>query len=281
MSLQTRPLPPNLTRAIGMALLGAAVLGLLLSLAGLIVVFTVGRQAEAAFMRQLDVLDESLAATGDGLAVSSVTLDDTAATIRSLSQTFVSVSVTITETGPIISTMADLAGQDLPQTVNATRQALDSAQETAQVVDGVLGALSIFGLRYNPEVPLSTAIGEVSTSLEGLPAALSEVSRGLTRANDNLITVADDLRMVTVGLNAIAVSVTELTAVVTRYEEVVASLQTEVANVRAAAPGWFFAGRLGLSLLMLWLAVAQLALFNRGWELLQAPHATYDDEQLG
>jgi hypothetical protein len=273
MSLQTRPLPPNLTRAIGMTLLGAAVLGLLLSLAGLVVVFTVGRQAEAAFMRELDVLDEALAATSDGLAVSNVTLDDTAATIRSLSQTFVSVSVTITETSPIISTMADLAGQDLPQTVNATRQALDSAQETAQVADGVLGSLSIFGLRYNPEVPLSTAIGEVSTSLEGLPTALGEVSRGLKRANDNLITVAGDLRMVTVGLNAIALSVTELTTVVARYEEVIASLQAEVAQVRAASPGWFFAGRLGLSLLMLWLAVAQLALFSRGWELLQAPRA--------
>jgi hypothetical protein len=265
---RTRPLDPAVTRAVGVALIGAALLGLVLSIIGLVLVFAVGARAEAAVLRELDVLDEALTTTSEGLFVAGAALTDTAQTISSLSKTFVSVSMTITETQPIISTMADLTSEDLPQTINTTRQALDSAQETAQVIDGVLGSLSFFGLGYNPEVPLNEALGEVSNSLIPIPAALGEISRGLTTANRNLATVAADLGTVTLGLDAIAVSVAEMTAVITRYELVVDSLQNEVALVRAAAPGWFFAGRLGLSLLILWFAVAQLALFTRGWELL-------------
>lgn len=265
---RTRPLDPAVTRVVGIALLGAALLGLVLSIIGLVLIFAVGARAEAAVLRELDVLDEALTTTSEGLVVAGAALTDTAQTINSLSRTFVSVSVTISETETIISTMADLTSEDLPQTINTTRQALDSAQATAQIVDGVLGSLSFFGLGYNPEVPLNEALGEVSNSLAPLPPALNEISRGLSTANRNLATVAEDLYTVTLGLDAIAVSVAEMTTVITRYELVIGSLQGEVALVRASVPGWFFAGRLGMSLLILWFAVAQLALFTRGWELL-------------
>ncbi|PDW01581.1 hypothetical protein [Candidatus Viridilinea mediisalina] len=263
-----RSLPRPLARAIGIVLLATAALGLLLSAVGLLATFSLTRQAEMRLLGALEALDEALQVTSEGLDVAHVALVDTNETLTSLSQTFVSVSRTITETRPIIGTLASVSSQDLPQTINATRQTLATAQETAQVVDGVLGALNIFGLRYSPEQTLSSAIGNVSSSLATLPVALNEVATGLQQANRNLAIVADDLNTVTSGLDSIALSVNETTNVITRYQAVVDELQGEVVALQADVPGWFTAVRLVMSMLLLWLALAQLVLITRGWELL-------------
>ncbi|RRR72278.1 MAG: hypothetical protein EI684_10295 [Candidatus Viridilinea halotolerans] len=261
-------MPRTLARLIGIILLATAALGLLLSGVGLWATWSWGRQAEMLILRELVLLDETLSASNEGLDVAKVALDDTNATLHTLSQTFVAVSRTVTETRPIMQTLATVTSQDLPQTINATRQTLASAQETAQMVDGVLGALSIFGVRYNPDQTLGVAIGEVSRSLASLPGSLNEVAQGLQQANRNLATVANDLNSVNTGLQSIAFSVDELTAVVARYQLVVNALQAEVGALQADLPIGFMRIRWALSLLMIWLALAQLVLITRGRELL-------------
>ena len=63
-------------------------------------------------------------------------------------------------------------------------------------------------------------------------------------------------------------------AVVTQYQEVVGRLRAEVADLRAAMPFLVGAARLGLFLLFVWLALAQLSLLAHGYELLGRAAAT-------
>lgn len=258
-------------RVIGGTLIGAGILGMLISLAGLIFVAVASATAEAALMRELSTLDQALAATSDGLSIADSTLGETSSALESLSITLSSATRAITETQPALGALEDLTGSSLPGTIGATREALASAQETARLIDNVLGSVPFIGLAYNPEIPLNVAIGGVSDSLAELPASLEEVAAGIGTSSENLTTIASDLGEVTAGLEAIAASVGEATTVIDQYQAIVSDLRAEVAAVREAAPGWINAVRIGLMLLMLWLALAQIGLLSQGWELWSAP----------
>lgn len=253
----------------GATLIGIGIFGLIISLAGLIFVAIAGSAASGALNRELNTLDRALAATSEGLSVADSSLAEARSTLSSLSTTLDSATRAITDTQPTIVALEELTGTGLPNTLNSTQQALGSAQAAARSAEGVLRGLNFFGLSYSPEVPLDVAIGEVSDSLGALGPPLAEVSTGLGTAGTNLSTVAGDLAEVAVGLDALASSVGEATGVIEQYQSVVGDLRGELEAVRAAAPGWITAVRVGLSLLLLWLGLAQIVPLTQGWALLE------------
>lgn len=268
-----QPTPPPFSfdrpRVIGMTLLATGVLGLLISLTGLVFIGTAAGTARRALARELATLDQALTATDDGLDVAAAALSDTNRTLNSLSATLIDATTAISETQPSLAALQRVTGEQLPQTIGETRQALDSAGETARVIDGVLRALSFLGVSYNPEVPLDEALGRVSESLADVPGDLAEISSGVQQASGNLDSLVSDLSEVADGLDAIAVSVDEASGVVDQYKDVVDSLRSEVAAVQEAAPGWITMVQWGLFLLLAWLGLAQIGLLTQGWEMLE------------
>lgn len=256
-------------RLVGTTLIGAGLLGIVLSLAGLLFVAIAGGRAEQRMIRQLATLDQALLATADGLTVAEGSVNDAERALGSLNTALLNATQAISDTRLTLDTLENLTGATLPQTIGSTRQALASAQETARVADNVLGALSFLGLRYNPAVPLSDSIGEVSDSLADVPAELSEVAVGIATADASIEELTGDLDAVADDIEAIRESVSESAAVVAQYQEVVGSLQAEVTAAREAAPLYLGAARWGLFLLLVWLALAQLSLLAHGYELLR------------
>lgn len=256
-------------RVLGITLISTGILGLVISIAGLIFVAIAGSAASGALSRELNTLDRALAATNDGLVVADSSLAEARTTLSSLSTTLEGATRAISDTQPTLAALEDLTGEGLPETIGSTRQALASAEEAARSAEGVLRGLNFFGLNYSPEVPLDVAIGEVSDSLGALNPSLAEVSLGLGTAGENLAIVADDLAEVAAGLDAIASSMGEATAVIEQYQSVVGDLRGELEAVREAAPGWITAARVGLSLLLIWLGFAQVGPLTQGWALVQ------------
>jgi methyl-accepting chemotaxis protein len=261
-------------RLVGTTLIATGLLGILISLAGLLFVAIVGAGVERVLMRELATLDQALTATADGLAIAEGSISEAEAALSSLNAALGNATTAISDTQPTLDTLHELTGTSLPQTIGSTRQALASAQETARLADSVLGALSFLGLRYNPAVPLSESIGEVSASLAEMPEDLNSVSVGVAAMGANLEVLTADLEAIGENIDAIKESVSESAAVMAQYQEVVGTLRKEVADLRAAAPFLIGAARLGLFLLLVWLALAQLSLLAHGYELLDRAAAT-------
>lgn len=258
-------------RVMGATLLAGAALGLLLVVAGLVMIGGGLSAAEAAADDQLAQLDQALLATGDGLDVAGRTLGEARVAIGSIDDALTGSTRAISDTLPILNTVADLAAKDLPETISTTQTALGSARETARVVDRTLGGISSLGLLsaavYNPQVPLSDAIGDVSESLGTLPEPLAEMESGLRGATDNLGEVNDDLVAVAAGVAEIERNMGEAAGVIGQYQELVTELRSDVGALRAALPGWFTAARVALLLILIWMALAQLSLVLQGWAL--------------
>lgn len=273
-----------LTRAAGVALIAAGVAGVLFSVLALIVVSRLLPEVQAAADRRIGQLDRALAATGDGLVVAHNSLGRAEATMQSLHTTIDGASQAITDTLPALDRVGVLIGQDLPTTITSTRSALASAQETARVADSLLGTISRFQLigteTYNPKVPLNVAIGQVADSLKDLPESLAGVQGDLRQTAGNLGKVNAQIGSVAGHMGEIGTSMDDAESVITKYQGIIVELRGEVADLRRELPGWINAIRLGISLVLIWLGIAQIGLLTQGWELIQRSRAARPIQQV-
>ena len=259
------------TLTAGLALMAAGFAGLFFSLVGLVALARLEHNINAGMKTTLDLMDDALGATSDGLLVAGASLDQVEGTIGSLQATTLGVGAAITGTVPTLEVMADLMGGVLPQTITTTQQALEAAQVSAKLVDDTLLLLTavpfIGTATYNPEHPLSESIGAVADSLDPLPVALIGAQTGLLTAVSNLEAIQVQVGEVSTGIGAIAGSVGESLTVIEQYQAVVADLQEQMGLLRLSVPRWLRTARWSLSLVLVWLGVAQLGLLTQGWEL--------------
>lgn len=258
---------PRQRRIAGALLMASAVLGLLVSLAGIISVSYAGVVLQSGLQQQLDTLERSLDATSEGLNIAGTSLVEAERTVGNLSATVAGASQTVADTQPGLAALETLSGTRLPATIVSTRQALDSAAETARAVDAMLRTLSIFGVPYNPDVPLNVAIAGVAETLDDVPPALTAIGEGIDTAQQNTTRIAADLVEVATGLEALSANLGSARGVVGQYQKVVEDLRRQVANIRTAAPFWIGLLSWGVILLLVCLALAQPGLLVQGWDL--------------
>lgn len=261
-----------LTRIAGIALVSAGIAGLVFAIVGLVVLARVEQNVESTVMEQVRLLDRALAATAEGLVLAEDSLAQAGEAIGALESTLVGAGQTIGDAVPMVDSLAELLGEQLPATVETTQQTLRSVATSANLVDDALAVVTsipFLGLeRYNPEVPLHLGLEEVASSLDEIPASLGMGQEGLTSASGNLEGLQAELTTMAGSIRQTAMSLEGAQSVLTQYQEVVADLQTLVASVREGLPGWLRWLRLGLSLALVWLGVAQIGLITQGWELI-------------
>jgi hypothetical protein len=260
---------------VGFILVIGAILGLILSVAGLVVVSSVEHQVTTRIIAGLDILDSALATTADGLSVADRALVEAEDTVRSLETTTLGVSQTISDTIPLVDSVATLVGEDLPSSISAAQTALTAAESSAKVADDTLALLAavalLSGVEYEPPVPLHTGIAQISDSLDSLPAAFTEMERGLDTTSNNLARIKTDVAWLSGSIGQIDTSLADAQSVVEQYQNVVVSLRAELASTRETLPRWLRWLRWGISLILVWLGIAQLGLLSQGLELVRRP----------
>ncbi len=262
-----------LRRAIGFLLILAAVSGLAISLLGIISLWRLYPRVSASLETGVSLIGETLETTADGLSITQEALESSLETIVALHALTQSSAQTIAASQPLLDEIAQMMETTLPNTLEATQQSLRTAQSSARVVDGLLGALSIIpfvgsSLGYNPEVPLATALGEVADSLDGLPASLEATAGSLKEAKDSFQTFEADLSEVSLSIAQIQTHVAEYERVIQNYQASLERVERRLAALQASIPNAVRTVSWALTAFLIWLAVAQIGLFTQGWELL-------------
>lgn len=260
-----------LTRTIGIALIIAGVTGLVLAIAGLLVLIRVEDNILSTAREQVGLLEQALSATSEGLDIAQVSLEQAVTTIETLESTVAGIGDAVGSSVPAVEGIASLVGVQLPATIETTQQTLESVAESAKTVDDLLVVISAAPLlgatEYSPDVPLSQGFQDVAESLEGIPDSLRLTGEQLLATTQSLQGVQDSLGIMTDDIGDIATSVGQAQSVLEQYEDVTAQLQTSTSWISDSLPSWVYWLRLGLSLLLVWLGIAQFALITQGWEL--------------
>jgi len=269
----------NLTyKILGLSLIFAAVVGILVSVGGLIVTIRVQKQVAESLSGMLELLDKTLTTTENGFEVADSALEDTIAALGSIQKTVGNVEVVMDNALPTLDSIKELVGVKLPNTIRSTRGALSAAQTAAKNVDNFLTTLSsipIIGTAiYNPETPLNQTIGKVSDSLKDTPEMLKGSQESIEEMTDNFGSIQTEMKGISGNIHSITASAEGARDVLQDYQESVRNIHSEVNHIQEKLPVWMRLWTAGSILICIWLALAQVAIAMQGLELLARGKST-------
>ncbi|MEX2184521.1 MAG: hypothetical protein WEC14_08735 [Chloroflexota bacterium] len=169
------PLRPGLRR-LSLGLIGYGVVGLVLAMAGLLVLVSVGGRVTSAVDRTSAQV-ESLVAT----------LEGSSRVLRDAGSSAISFAVTLERTPPSVRQVASTMG---------------NLQGNLRTVESQLGSLSILGAR--PLADVARLFGQMATDIDGLDTRLEGIAADLEDNKAKLLTNATSLKALGDRLDAIA-----------------------------------------------------------------------------
>jgi hypothetical protein len=251
----------------------AAVAGLLFSIFCLVQIWRYRPAVTQSVVDNLTLLDQALTTTQSGLTTVSQMVQTTTVDVASLQTTTLALSQAIHDTNPMLDSLTTLTSKDLPAAISATQTSLASAQSSALLIDNVLEALTSIPLltiaAYKPDVPLHTALAQVSTSLDSLPAALATISTSLAGGQTKLVVVEVEMGKVSDTTSGISTALGSAQVVINQYQTVVMQLKTQVETLQGVALDWMTTIIWILTFVLGWLLIAQLGLGAQGLEMLR------------
>lgn len=274
----------SLRRLLGVLVMIAGVLGLVISLTGLVGVWALKPTVSQAISGTIDTLSVSLAASDKIMGITADALDATVTSVDALSTMLDATASSLEDTKPLLEQLNDLMGKVLPATMEQTNLSLKAAQTAATVLEStmksldnfrmVLSAMPLFGAlvekpeeSYNPEKPLAESLDEMSTTLKDMPVTFSKMATNLDKADDNLGVIQENLVTMSKNTTGIATSLREYQSMISESQDSVQKLNTTLTNIQTNLPSILSITAIALSLFLLWLLVIQVVVFSQGLEL--------------
>lgn len=255
-------------RILGILLALSGALGIALSVLGILYVWRATDDVVAAADDALELASDTLDNVERSLDVASTTLDDAVIAVEALHTTTLGVAETLSSTQPTLSGMADLAEEDLAQSIESTRAALETMQETASVIDVTLRGLSRFGVgSYDPEVPLDQAVATMAADLKPVPGGLRQMGAGLRQTSASLHSVQGGVALMGDHISEIGSDIDDANMIISSQTDVVQELQERVHTLRENASQPIRVVAWGMTLLLIWIGLSQLALIQWGISL--------------
>jgi hypothetical protein len=181
---------------------------------------------------------------------------------------------TIESTDSFFDTAGTFVGEDLINTITNTQRTLESAQSSALVIDNILTTLSnvpLIGINYDPSLPLSSALGEVSNSLDPIQGTLKSFQGNLITTQANMKELKDQLQNMEQNINKITTNLASAQTVIDNYRTRVSALQSWVAKAKISLPTWVTTLCVIITVIILLLILVQAAILLQGIYLLSSP----------
>jgi hypothetical protein len=200
--------------------------------------FDVTAEGLQAVDSTLEVVDESLVVVSDTLA--------------GIDGVFGATASALEEVGTVVLSSGTLLQTEIPLQLDAIDAAMDGLIDTANVVDGILGALSFVGVDYNPEVPLDQALEDVNVQLGDLRESLSGYSANLFSLTGSLNRLEEEVTLVAGSMAGLQGQVDATRGLIAGYRVTAGDAEAVIADASARLSGQVWLARIiGVLLLLL------------------------------
>ena len=258
-------------KIIGVALIIAAVFGLILSIGGIIGIWIVKDQLAANLVNTLDLIGTTVEATGSALVLADKALESAVTSVSALENTVQTLGRTVGNTTPIIDSISKIMTVDLPSTLQATRGALGSAQNSASSIESTLRLLTAIPLLpiepYQPTVPLTDALEDLNDSLGPLTESFSSMDKSLASSRGNLTMLSAQVNIISRRVGEMETSLTEARQVISQYQTVTSTLTDQLEAVQQNIGNMMVMLAWIITIILIWLALTQIGLLMQGWEM--------------
>ncbi len=264
----------NIRRQLGFLFVIAAVAGIIFSVISLVQIWRYEQVVTETLVDNLTLVDQALNATQEGLTVVDDVVETTKVDVASLQTTTHALALAIHDMSSMFDSLSILASEDFPDSISATQKSLESAQSSALVIDNTLTVLASIPFSpagsYKPEVPLHTALADVSTSLDSLPASLATIDKSLDNGKVNLAVVEVELNKISDTTKEMSRALGNAQTTIGHYQTVTKELKVRVETLRLGAPAGIKTIAWILSFVLIWVLISQLGLGLQGLDTIKA-----------
>lgn len=258
------------SRLIGVIYVVGAVLGLIMSVGGLLTLWITKSSVTESITGTVALAGRTLQATHDTMAVIGDSLNQASTDLTLLTKMVDDMASTLEDSGTLIHSTGDLVGKNMVEFVNNTQSSLTSVQTSARVVDDFLGVVSnipFIGGRYRPDVPLSDSVARVSSSMAPLPGALTKIQHDLDVSAANVATIKGEVKVLGQQISSIQTSISKARGVVEDYQSILMDAQTRYDAFQKRLPVLLDVFYIGMTGLLIWIFILQLGMLLHGVSL--------------
>jgi methyl-accepting chemotaxis protein len=271
-------------KIIGTTFIIASIIGLILSAAGIVLVWAVREPLTTNLVNTIDLVGTTLEATSTGLSAVDETLSSAILNITTLESTIQTASNSIDDSVPMVESISGLLSGNLPDAIEATQTGLTTLQDASGSIESTLKLLTSIPFlpieRYAPEVAFTDALEDISANLDPISQSLVETESTLNTTQGNMIMIADELRIISQNISDLNSSLSDIQLVIERYQEVITTAKEKVDSIQnnletiITVTAWIF------TIIFIWLGIAQLGLLTQGLERVdwRSRHENNDDD---
>jgi len=238
-------------------------LGLLLSLFFLFFTWSVREPATVRLQAVATTTADILETTGQGLEIIDQVLVNVYSSTLALEESASALAGMIESSSVFVDTAGGFLGEGLINTITNTQTAIDSAQETASVIDNILTTLSripLIGIDYNPSRPLGNALGDVSESLDPIQGTLTEFQQNLQDTRTSMQEFSTQVQSLEQNIANINQNLLATQQTIDAYQIRLSSLQVWMDNAVDQLPTWITTLCWIITLIIFWFILIQIGI---------------------
>jgi len=272
-------------RIVGLLIIIIAIAGVVLSYLGLRAIRTSLGNLESGISNSLLLASQTLDNVEATLLLTRGTLVDINTGMTSVNSTLNTLSQTISDTEPLLVEVGGIAGEDVPNSLEAIQDTIPDLVQVAATIDETLTTLNDFridevipfvnvrlqydlGVNYEPEVPFDESVERVGTSLDGMPERLREINGHLNTSINNLTTLSENLEQIATDLETTNENLEATPALIDEYVRIVNEVNVKTKISRASLEIQFDNIQRWANIFVAWIGLTQLAPFYLGLTML-------------
>ena len=255
-----------------MAFILAAVIGLIISLVGIVGVWWVRPRVVKSSTTTLSLSIDLMKTTGHLLRFADTSATHVEGNLDLIQQSVITMSNTLHSTSDVTMQLSGMFSTDLPKMVTQMQSSLTSMESAAGLVDSTMkfvSAIPFSGITYNPDQPLAKSVSAAADSLAPLPDKLQSMQTNIQDTASGIDTVRLNMIGLAAQLGDLRSRMVEINEVALDYLKTVETIQANLEALQRALPAILAAVTGGATLILLWFLVVQFLLFKQGMELLR------------
>jgi chromosome segregation ATPase len=260
------------------------VVGVALSIAGLIVGQQLVDQVAASLETNLDLTLESLDTVHESLRLTQSMVTEVNEGLNTVQLTAENLGQTLEDTRPLLQQISQVASEEVPESLEALQENMPAMLEVAAAVDDTLSTLNNFridrtilgipfqydlGIDYDPEVPFAESVAQLERSLDGLPEELRALEEDIDVTDENVQIISGNVTEIADNLSNINESVADIDPLLDDYMATVVEISDSLRESRAMLDDQIRTVRVVLTLVLAWMGLTQIAPLYLGLELIQ------------
>ena len=271
-------------RLLGIIMLVIGLAGIVLSFAGAIIGQRLITGIGVALDANLRLTVESLDTVNESLVLTRQTIRQIAAGLETMELTGEQAASSLEDMRPMVEQISRVLTDDVAGGLETFQQSMPDLIEVADSIDETLTTLSRFridrtilgiplrydlGINYDPEIPFAQSVEELGASIEGLPEELRVLETHLDVADDNLGEISANARQLAQDLGSVNETVGELGPQLDDFTGTLTELADSARQIRATLAQQLDTFQTVWTIIMVWLALTQVAPLYLGYELVR------------